>query len=284
MAGRGSAVYGNPELFASDMAKIVDNEEFSDIAFVVGAEKKKIFAHKIILAARCEVFRAMFAEAKHQQKDKAKKDTLLMLQDVTPTVFRTVLDYIYTNTAVLSHATVVDVLASAVEYGLEGLIDCCVNFLSSHLKVDTACEAMQAASTYKQKGLQATCIAFIEQNTRKIFASPNWVEISEDTLCEILRSDNLQADEVEVLEAVKHWGNVNSVVSTQPLKDVLAKVICHVRFPLLPADMLTKLEQENEKQPVIPDKLISKAWKYQATKKADAKDAQFRPRAGTKTN
>jgi hypothetical protein len=35
------------------------------------------------------------------------------------------------------------VLASAIEYNLDGLARCCVQFLTSGIKVDTACEAMQ---------------------------------------------------------------------------------------------------------------------------------------------
>lgn len=92
-----------------------------------------------------------------------------------------------------TRAQVVDVLASAIEYGLDGLADCCVKYITSGLKVDTACEAIQAAITYNQAALRDTCMAFIEQNTRKIFDSPHFVEISEDTLAFILQSDNLQA-------------------------------------------------------------------------------------------
>ena len=60
---------------------------------------------------------------------------------------------------------VVDVLASAIEYGLEGLAQCCVEFISRGLKVDTACEAMQAAITYSQPQLRDMCMDFIEKNT-----------------------------------------------------------------------------------------------------------------------
>ena len=68
----------------------------SDIQFCVGEDREKINAHKIILAARCEVFRAMFAE--HKAKPKASgAPTLLVLPEVRPTVFLTVLEFIYSN-------------------------------------------------------------------------------------------------------------------------------------------------------------------------------------------
>ena len=91
---------------------------------MVGEEREKIWAHKVILAGRCEVFRAMFADSKQAAgvRTKGKESTMLVLPDVRPTVFLTVLEHIYTNSCKLSHTIVVDVLASAIEYGLDGLV------------------------------------------------------------------------------------------------------------------------------------------------------------------
>ena len=58
-------------------------------------------------------------------------------------VFLTVLEFIYSNSCSLKAGTVVDVLASAIEYGLEGLAACCATFITSNLTIDTACSAIQ---------------------------------------------------------------------------------------------------------------------------------------------
>lgn len=280
-------VYGRPDLFAGDMRKIINEEDHSDIQFVVGEDREKMFAHKVILGARCEVFRAMFVEAKHSKNKTISKnaadakDAPLVLPDVRPSVFHTVLEFIYTNGCKLTQTTVVDVLACAVEYGLEGLSECCVQYITTGLKVDTACEAIQAAITYSQDDLRDTCMAFIEENTTAIFKSPHFVEMSDATLVHIMQSDNLQTSEDALLAAVKEWGTVNAVVSGKSLAETLNKVVEHIRYPLLGHDTLTKLEAENEKSPIIPVRLISKAWKFHATKQADKKDPQFRPRQGS---
>lgn len=173
----------------------------------------------------------------------------------------------------------VDVLSSAIEYGLEGLVQCCVEYISDP-NVDTVCEAIQAAITYDQKELRNTCMAFIEQNTLEIFKSPHFAELSEDTLAYILQSDQLQATETQIFEAVKEWGTVNMVITESSLKEVLAKVVRHVRFPMMSAEYLEGLEKENDKSGIIPVELISKAWRYHATKSGDQADPLFRPRAG----
>lgn len=281
-----SQVFGPPELFATDMRKVINDPEHSDIVFVVGEDRERIHAHKIILAARCEVFRAMFADqAKASTSNRTGKSTkentmLLVLPEVRPTVFLTVLEHIYANSCKLSQSIVVDVLASAIEYGLDGLVTCCVKYISDP-NVDTVCEAIQAAITYNQEELRDTCMKFIETNTVDIFKSPHFAELSEESLAYIIQSDNLQADEKAIYDAVREWGTVNMVITEKSMKEVVAKVIRFVRFPLFAKDQLQEVERTNEEEDFIPMDLISKAWRFHATSEAEPSDPMYRERSGT---
>lgn len=69
----------------------------SDIRFVIGEERQTIYAHKCLLAARCEVFRAMFAVPQGEEVP-----TPIVLSDVKPSIFLAVLEFIYTNCCSLS--------------------------------------------------------------------------------------------------------------------------------------------------------------------------------------
>ena len=93
----------------------------SDIRFVVGEERQIIYAHKCQLAARCEVFRAMFAVQKDRGEAGESPPAPLVLSDIKPTIFLAVLEFIYTNCSSLSTDIVIDVLAASIEYGLDGL-------------------------------------------------------------------------------------------------------------------------------------------------------------------
>ena len=73
----------------------------SDIQFLIGPSRKKIFAHRCILSGRCEVFRAMFVD--HTQKNgPIEKDVPFVLSDMVSEVFLTMLEFIYTNSVTLS--------------------------------------------------------------------------------------------------------------------------------------------------------------------------------------
>ena len=88
---------------------------------MVGHNKKAIYAHRYILAARCEVFRAMFtdkpvAAASADPSDRRMSivpslnfvaggrtdDAPIILDKITPDVFLAMLEFIYTNCCTLN--------------------------------------------------------------------------------------------------------------------------------------------------------------------------------------
>jgi len=73
------------------------------VRFVIGPTRKTVYAHRYILAARCDVFRVMFADQSSKHKD---GDVPLVLSDITQDVFYPLLEYIYTNTVTLSSKVV----------------------------------------------------------------------------------------------------------------------------------------------------------------------------------
>lgn len=114
-----------------------------------------------------------------------------------------------------------------------------------------------------------------------IFKSPHFAELSEDSLAYIIQSDNLQAGEKEIYDAIREWGTVNMVITEKSMREVLEKVIEHCRFPLFSKDELQEVEKTNESESFIPMSLISKAWRFHATTEAPAGDPQYRKRTGS---
>ncbi|XP_071492468.1 BTB/POZ domain-containing protein 19-like [Diadema antillarum] len=269
---------GDPVPFAKSMSKLVNNKEFSDIKFIVGEERRHIFAHRCILVSRCEVFRAMFAE---QVMRENSGKVPLVLTDTEPDIFMIVLEFIYTNCATLSGKTVVDVLASSIEYGLEELRKVCNAYLTQNLSEVTACETIQAAVTYGQDSLRNTVLAFIEEHTVAVFKHPRFEELSEESLAVILQSNRLKMDEMDILATVINWALVNATVQRIPTLQAISKVIKHVRLPLLSEDELQKVEKENEMNQVVPIEMVSAAWRFHALHRSDGINPQTRLRRGT---
>lgn len=281
------SIPGCPWAFADDMRGIIDKKEFSDVKFIVGANRKVVRANKAILMARCEVFKAMLLDQKdsiaRQKPD--QQDVPLVLADVTPEVFMNLLEFLYTNTCTLNSKNVMDVMGCAMEYNLEQLQRICEQYIGETLAVDTASEAMQIAVTYGQEELRERCLDFIEENTESVFRTKGFHELSEEALALLLQSDKLMMDELEILAAVREWATVNSVVLSKSMAEVVQNVIKYVRLALLTPEELKQIEQDNEKDRMVPIKQISEAWKYHALRKSPRYNASVprpRPRRGTK--
>ncbi|XP_072275387.1 BTB/POZ domain-containing protein 19 [Pyxicephalus adspersus] len=266
----------------SALRGLINNAQFSDVSFVVGKERQVIHAHRCILACRCPVFQRMFSHQLQAERSPQELQVPFVLADTTPSVFLAVIEFIYTNSVTLTCDIALEVLTSAVEYGLDELRKLCVDFIGQSLSVELACEAFQAAVTYGQTDLRQRCLAFIERHTQEIVRTQSFRELSDLGIVSILQSDRLTLDEVPLIRAVREWAHVSSVVLDMPVAEVAQDAVRELRLFLLSPEELTTLERENAKDELIPEIQIAQSWKFHALKKViDSEPHIFRRRRGT---
>ncbi|EMP34072.1 BTB/POZ domain-containing protein 19 [Chelonia mydas] len=122
MAYAGSAVLeGDAAAFAAAIRSLVNNPRFSDVTFVVGRERQEVFAHRCILACRCQAFQGMLSQPQPGAQEPWPPQAPLVLSHVQPEVFLAVIEFLYTNSVTLNSLIALEVLTSAVEYGLDDL-------------------------------------------------------------------------------------------------------------------------------------------------------------------
>ncbi|CAM5136481.1 unnamed protein product [Eretmochelys imbricata] len=144
MAYAGSAVLeGDAAAFAAAIRSLVNNPRFSDVTFVVGRERQEVFAHRCILACRCQTFQGMLCQPQPGAQEPWPPQTPLVLSHVQPEVFLAVIEFLYTNSVTLNSLIALEVFTSAVEYGLVDLRKLCVEFLTGALSVELVCEVLQ---------------------------------------------------------------------------------------------------------------------------------------------
>ncbi|XP_068095624.1 BTB/POZ domain-containing protein 19 isoform X2 [Hyperolius riggenbachi] len=252
-----------------------------DVSFVVGKERQMIHAHRCVLACRCKVFHSMFTHQLQGVQSPQELQIPFVLADMNPEVFLAVLEFIYTNSVTLTNQIALEVLTSAVEYGLDNLRKLCVDYIGQSLTVEMACEALQAAVTYGQTDLRQRCLTFIERHTPEIVKTQSFRELSDLGIVSILQSDRLSLDEGPLIQAVREWARVNSVVLDVPVSEVAQDAVRELRLFLLSPEELTALERENTKDELIPEIQIAQSWKFHALKKAIDSPHLFRRRKGT---
>ncbi|XP_062478914.1 BTB/POZ domain-containing protein 19 isoform X2 [Pezoporus occidentalis] len=159
------SLQGEAAAFTAALRTLVNNPQFSDVTFVVGREQQKVFAHRCVLACRCQAFRGMLSQGPPGSEDSPSSISPqgpFILGNVQPEVFLAVIEFLYTNSVTLNSHIALEVLTSSVEYGLQDLCKLCIKFIKDTLSVEQVCEALQAAVTYGQTDLQQHCLAFIE--------------------------------------------------------------------------------------------------------------------------
>ncbi|NXE29576.1 BTBDJ protein, partial [Ardeotis kori] len=118
--------------------------------FVVGREQQKVFAHRCVLACRCQAFQGMLSQGLTGSEDSpgsVPPQGPFILGNVQPEVFLAVIEFLYTNSVTLNSRIALDVLTSSVEYGLQDLCKLCVKFIKDTLSVEQVCEALQVSVT-----------------------------------------------------------------------------------------------------------------------------------------
>uniref|UniRef100_A0A8C6ZYE8 BTB domain containing 19 n=1 Tax=Nothoprocta perdicaria TaxID=30464 RepID=A0A8C6ZYE8_NOTPE len=111
-------LHGDAAAFSAALRSLLNNPQFSDVTFVVGRERREVFAHRCVLACRCQAFRGMLSAA-----GGPAPRAPLVLGNVQPDVFLAVIEFLYTNCVTL------DSHIAAVTYGQGDLQQHCLAFI-----------------------------------------------------------------------------------------------------------------------------------------------------------
>ncbi|XP_054346488.1 BTB/POZ domain-containing protein 19 isoform X1 [Pongo pygmaeus] len=243
----GLVVHGKAEPFSTALRSLVNNPRYSDVRFVVGQERQEVFAHRCLLACRCNFFQLLLGT-----EPGPGVPSPVVLSTVPTEAFLAVLEFLYTNSVKLHRHSVLEVLTAAVEYGLEELRELCLQFVVKVLDVELVCEALQVAVTFGLGQLQERCVAFIEAHSQEALRTRGFLELSAAALLPLLRSDKLCVDEAELVRAARSWARVGAAVLERPVAEVAAPVVKELRLALLAPAELSALEEQNRQEPLIP--------------------------------
>jgi speckle-type POZ protein len=126
-----------PNELSTQLGELFDKMPSSDVNFNIG--DRQFPAHKNILAARSEVFEAMF---KHPTKENLTNQ--IKIDDIKPEVFQELLHFIYTGrvSTVAMETMAVGLFIAADKYLLNGLKNECENYLLHDMSPDNCIELL----------------------------------------------------------------------------------------------------------------------------------------------
>lgn len=256
------------QILSNQFKSLLRSEDFSDVTFLV--EGKKFFCHKVILAARCEYFRALLFGGMKESNTNSE----IALIDTSAASFSVLLDYLYTATIVLKELpeeNVIDLLGLANKYGLLELQNSIGSYLESRINIKNVSLIYDVSCLYSLHSLRDNCLKYMDHNAMDILETEGFTNLSELAVTTILSRDSFCAPEVKVFKAVHKWIDVN--IEEGDYKHILEVI----RLPLISLQDLFHGVRESK---LYPSDVILDAIQMKTEYKVN--DMPFRGHLGIK--
>ena len=173
--------------------------ELVDVTLNVNGRHYK--AHKVVLSACSDYFRAMFTENMVESGQ-----NFVTLHEMSDEGFQALFQYIYTSKLQLSTGNVQEVLSAASYLQVLPVVNRCSEYLKTELDVGNCVDVVSLAECFSLKDLQRATYKFICTNFTAVATTPNLYRFAVGQMESLLKS-NFPVDclEVEILKYVLIW-------------------------------------------------------------------------------
>ena len=184
--------------------------------FLFGQSKKRFSAHRVVLAASSDVFRAMFCSglASNGPPDSSSK---IDIPDVDPAAFELLLRYVYVdhcedlfNWATVDSDLILLTLYAAKKYLVHGLAERCSHYLMMEVCIDNVLSILAHALLFNEHHMSELCLRLVDAEPERVFASSGWLRAPRSVIQEVVARPGLTCREADVFRALLRWGCVQS--------------------------------------------------------------------------
>ena len=161
--------------------------------------------------------------------------------------------YIYTDEIELNIHSATALLYPAYKFGVSSLLRSCFEFLMSEMSSDNVCKILENAHTYNVQDIYDKCLRFIYVNAVDVLKTPNLRDLCRECVTEIVKSDDLLANETNVYDALINWANGECARGHRKLplndtnrREVLGDLLFCTRFPLMDVNVFShRISKQN---------------------------------------
>ncbi|UJR26271.1 hypothetical protein I4U23_007611 [Adineta vaga] len=174
------AEINHTSVLSGDFGNLFNQSDYSDIELVV--ESERFYAHRIILAARSEYFRALLYGGLRESQ---YNHNLVEIKECKSSAFKILLLYIYTghiNLLKEKEDVLLDLLGLVHQYGFQQLETSLSTYLKSILSLKNVCNIYDTACLYDLKNLRQHAAQFIDNHANEIIKTNEFLTLSSVSL------------------------------------------------------------------------------------------------------
>ncbi|XP_051164686.1 BTB/POZ domain-containing protein 9 [Leptopilina boulardi] len=202
---------------SEDIGALYMSDDYSDVTLLVAGQR--FTAHKVILAARSQYFRALLFGGLRESTQQE-----IELKGTTLQAFKGLLKYIYTGHMSLANQreeVILDILGLAHQYGFLELEVAISDYLKEILNIRNVCLIFDAARLYQLEFLTKVCHEYLDKHALEVIQHESFLQLSLQALIELISRDSFYAPEVDVFLAVYAWVKANPGIE---VKEILNQV------------------------------------------------------------
>jgi len=162
------AKFSIPEsIFASDMQQAINSKEYSDVIFAV--QEEKVFAHKVLLIARCHYFERLFESDFKEREQKVFE----LDQSISMLPLLAILSYIYQgDESVITPDNCIDLLMAADRLMMDDFKQLVESYIENSVDLDNVALLFEISDRFGAYRLKRLCIEMICESNKD-----NWVHV-----------------------------------------------------------------------------------------------------------
>jgi hypothetical protein len=165
----------------SDLKQMFNNPLSSDVQLTVEEYTgTPFYAHRALLAARSEAFKAMLLN----EMSESTMKTITLKEIKFDTLYQLV-QYFYTDSVTITETNVVDLLMASDRFQVKRLQAMCEDYMMKNIEIENVCDLFSLADRVHATQLKNFCMNYIVSNWSEVFKRGEDIHLSSELQKEI---------------------------------------------------------------------------------------------------
>ncbi|CAI6377085.1 unnamed protein product [Macrosiphum euphorbiae] len=187
-------------LYYKNFDKMRKNEQLCDIK-IIAKNGEEIRAHKAVLAANSKYFNIMF-----NSQFKESKEFEIQIQDLDPHALNLLIDFIYTSELAINVQNVQEILNGICLLQLDETIRSeCIDYMKSRIDPANCLGMKEMAERLGLRDFYTFSLSYALVHFSQVYKKEEFLLITFDQILQIIKSEDLCANEEDVYESVMKW-------------------------------------------------------------------------------